>query len=185
MLMQTDLVEIDPAPRVPLAMRLTHIASRIARNLLGLVLLGMVLLNVANAVGRYAFGAVFIGADEVLVFAMVWMVMIGMLLVTAEGTHIALDLLADRVGARTRTACTLLHHALMALACGYAALQSSAFVDRVGMMGQTSMGLGMPMVIPHAALVVGFGGTAVIAALLLVRDVMRLISGGPFEARAK
>ena len=42
---------------------------RAVRVLLGLLLLGMVALNVANAICRYVFGIVLIGADEVLVFA--------------------------------------------------------------------------------------------------------------------
>jgi TRAP-type C4-dicarboxylate transport system permease small subunit len=173
-------------PPSSLALRLTRVAVRAARTLLGLVLLGMVLLNVANAVGRYTAGAVLIGADEVLVFGMIWMVMIGMLLVTAEGSHIALDILAARVSPRVHTLCLLLHHVLIAIAAGYAATQSSAFVERVGTMGQTSMALGMPMVIPHAALIVGFGGTALIAVLLFVRDAMQLAAGAPLrEARVR
>jgi TRAP-type C4-dicarboxylate transport system permease small subunit len=179
------LMQSDTAPP-SLALRLTRMASRMARTLLGLVLLGMVVLNVANAIGRYVLGVVFIGADEVLVFAMIWMVMIGVLVVTAEGSHIALDLVAERASPRTRALCMLLHHAVMAGGAGYAAVQSSAFVDRVGMMGQTSMALGMPMTIPHAALVVGFGGTALIAVLLFVRDAMTfLVGASPHEARGR
>ena len=45
-----------------------------------------------------------IGIDEVLVFGMIWMVMLGMLLVTAEKGHIALELLAMRVAPRTAIA---------------------------------------------------------------------------------
>ena len=78
------------------AARLASTAGTIARTLLGLVLLAMVVLNVINAAGRYALGAVFIGSDELLVFAMIFMVMIGMLIVTAERGHIALDFLAHR-----------------------------------------------------------------------------------------
>ena len=47
------------------------------------------------------FGIVVIGVDEVLVFAMIWMVMVGMILVTAERSHIALEFLA-RAPARAR-----------------------------------------------------------------------------------
>jgi TRAP-type C4-dicarboxylate transport system permease small subunit len=68
------------------AVRRLHMARTAARALLGFVLLGMVLLNVANAIGRYTAGMVFIGSDELLVFGMIWLVMIGMLLVTADCT---------------------------------------------------------------------------------------------------
>jgi TRAP-type C4-dicarboxylate transport system permease small subunit len=152
-------------------------ATGAVRALLGFVLIAMVVLNVANAVGRYAFGAVLIGADELLVFGMVWMVMLGMLLVTADRCHIALDIFAARSGPRTRIVLCLITHAVIALGCGYAALQSFHFVARIAALGQTSMGLGIPMLIPHSALIVGFGGTAVIAVLLFVSELARLITG--------
>ena len=118
------------------------------------VLLGLVVLNVAKRVAR-AFGVV-IGVDEVLVFSMIWMVMVGMILVTAERSHIALDFLTARVGPRRAL------RAHDSAPCGDdrppAAMRRcnlSAFVQRVAAIGQTSMALGMPMVIPHSALLVG------------------------------
>jgi TRAP-type transport system small permease protein len=147
-----------------------------ARTLLGLVLLGMVLLNVANAVGRYAFGTVFTGADETLVFAMVWLVMMAMILVTADRRHIALDFLVNRVGTQTRIALSLLHNSIMLVACAYAAFQSLAFVERVGATAQTSMALGVSMVLPHSALILGLGGTAIVSLLLAVSDILAMIS---------
>jgi TRAP-type C4-dicarboxylate transport system permease small subunit len=59
-------------------------------------------------------------------------------------------------------------------ACAYAAVQSFGFIQRVTATGQTSMALGMPMLIPHSALLVGFAGTAVIAAMIVVSDVRSL-----------
>ncbi len=158
------------------ATQISRMAVAVTRALLGTVLIAMVLLNVANAIGRYAFGAVLIGADEVLVFGMVWMVMLGMILVTAEGTHISLDLVATGVRPQTRTILSLIAHAVMVLACGFAALQSFFFVQRIMALGQISMALGMPMLIPHSALIVGFGGTAAIAAMLVIGDLAQLRS---------
>ena len=40
------------------------------------------------------------------------------------------------------------------------------------------MALGMPMLIPHSALLVGFGGTAVIALMLLWSDLRSLYQLG-------
>ncbi len=117
-----------------------------------------------------------IGVDEVLVFGMIWMVMLGMLLVTAERGHIALELLATRVGPRVSRMFSVVTHIVMTASCAYAAYQSFLFVQRVNAAGQTSMALGMPMLIPHSALVVGFGGTALIAAMLVVSDIQTLMS---------
>jgi TRAP-type C4-dicarboxylate transport system permease small subunit len=162
-------------PPVTGTSQLPRIAASAVRLLLGLVLIGLVLLNVVNALAR-ATGVVVIGVDEVLVFGMIWMVMLGMLLVTAERGHIALELLAARVGSRISRAFSIVTHSVMAASCAYAAYQSFLFVQRVNDSGQTSMALGMPMLIPHSALVVGFGGTALIAAMLVVSDIQTLLS---------
>ena len=66
----------------------------------------------------------------------------------------------------------------MMAACAYAAVQSFGFIQRVTSSGQTSMALGMPMLIPHSALLVGFGGTAIIAAMILVSDIRFLTQRG-------
>jgi TRAP-type C4-dicarboxylate transport system permease small subunit len=66
------------------------------------------------------------------------------------------------------------HNAIMLIASGYAAAQSLAFVERMATMGQTSMGLGVPMLVPHSALVVGFAGTATVSSLLLIGDILAL-----------
>jgi TRAP-type C4-dicarboxylate transport system permease small subunit len=145
------------------------------RVLLGLLLLGMVALNVANAICRYAFGVVLTGADEVLVFSMIWMVMVGMILATIDRRHIALDFLVTRAGPRQRVALAILHHAVLTGACAYAAIYCWAFVARVAAIGQTSMALGVPMAIPHAALFVGFAGTTIASLLLLAADVAQLV----------
>ncbi len=152
---------------------LARIALSAVRMLIGMVLIGLVLLNVLNAVAR-ATGNVVIGVDEVLVFGMIWMVMIGMMLVTADRSHIALEILTTRIGVRPRYVLSIVIHTVMVGACGYAAWQSFGFIKRIVASGQTSMALGMPMVIPHSALLVGFAGTALIAALIVVSDIRGL-----------
>src|SRR5258708_36511038 len=92
-----------PAPPA-LALRIARIAAFATRALLGTLLISMVLLNVATAVCRYLFSVVLIGADELLVFAMIWMVMIGMILGTFDPRHSALDFLPTRLPPRPRLA---------------------------------------------------------------------------------
>ena len=150
---------------------------------LGVVLLALVLLNVANALAR-ATGIVVIGVDEVLVFGMIWMVMLGMLLVTAECGHINFELVTSRVSPRARTNLMIVTHIILTASCGYAAYQSFLFVTQITRLGQTSMALGMPMLIPHSALIVGFGGTAIIALVLVIGGVLRLRSGEDASAEA-
>ena len=153
-----------------------HPVARAVRVVLGLLLLGMVVLNVASAMCRYIFGIVFVGADELLVFAMIWMVMVGMIVVTASRSHIALDFLVTRVAPRQRVMLSAAHNIVMTGACAYATVYCWSFVMRVAAIGQTSMALELPMAIPHFALVVGFGGTTIASALLLASDISALVS---------
>src|SRR5258707_15806529 len=129
--MPNDLdVPVSPA----IALRIARIVAFATRALLGTLLIGMVLLNVANAVCRYLFSVVLIGADELLVFAMIWMVMIGMILVTIDRRHIALDFLANRLAPRPRLALTIFHHLIIAIGAAYA-FQSLEFARRVAAIG--------------------------------------------------
>lgn len=165
------------------AAQLSRAAVTATRYLLGIVLIALVLLNVANAVAR-ATGTVVIGVDEVLVFGMIWMVMLGMLVVTAERNHITFELVTTRVGPKAQTVLMILTHVVLTASCAYAAYQSFMFVQRITMLGQTSMALGMPMLIPHSALIVGFGGTAIIAAVLALEGFQRLAAGDNGSGKA-
>jgi TRAP-type C4-dicarboxylate transport system permease small subunit len=167
----------NPASQQSVAMHIGHAAVQAARLLLGLVLLGMVLANVANAIARYGFGAVFIGTDELLVFAMIWMVMIGMVLVTVERSHIGLDIVTARLGPRARLVLAVMSHVIIAAAGAYAAWQSLAFVSRIMANQQTSMALAIPMYIPHGGVTVGLACTALVAAVLAAIDLRELLSG--------
>lgn len=165
----------ESAPANPVA----HAVASLVRAVLGIILLGMVALNVVSAMCRYVFGIVFVGADELLVFAMIWMVMVGMIVVTANRSHIALDFLVTRVAPRQRIALSVIHGIVMTAACAYATVYCLSFVLRVAALGQTSMALEIPMAIPHFALVVGFAGTTIASALLLVSDTSELVRGKP------
>jgi TRAP-type C4-dicarboxylate transport system permease small subunit len=158
---------------------MTSIAALLAfaRLVMGLLLLGMVAVNVVNAAGRYVFGWVIIGADELLVMSMIWLVAIGMLVAAADRSHLALSALPDGISGRARTVLFVLHDAVLTAGCCYAALQSWAFTQRIASIGQTSMALGIPTAIQHGALVLGFALTALVGLVLLIRDISTLIAG--------
>ncbi|MEM7444991.1 MAG: TRAP transporter small permease subunit [Pseudomonadota bacterium] len=151
---------------------------------LGLLLIAMVLLNVANAAGRYLFGRAIAGADELLVFSMVWLVFAGVVLVTAEGRHLRLDLGQSLFSGRLGAFRAALINLMIAVLCFYVALQSWEIIGRLGQIGQRSMALGIPMVVPHAAIAIGLAATALVALLLAFGQVRRIMvpdSGGDRE----
>jgi TRAP-type transport system small permease protein len=177
-------VEAEAPMPTAIAPRIARVAVSAARTLLGTALILMVAVNVVNAVCRYVLGVVFQGADEILVFMMIWLVMLGLILVTADRRNIALDFLASRVGPRARLVLAVVQHTAMTAACAFATVQCWTFVGRLAAIGQTSMALGIPMAIPHFALVVGMAGTTIVAALLLASDLATLALA-PTRGRAE
>ena len=141
------------------------------RVLLGLGLLAMVLINVANAAGRYGGLPTLTGADELLVFGMIWIVMVGAILTTRDRAHLSIDLLPPMLGGPSQQILQAGTSLVMAAVSAFVAWHSWSFIERIGAIGQKSMGLGIPMVVPHLAVFTGFTGIAVISLLLAASDM--------------
>ena len=122
------------------------------RNFLGLLLLGMVFLNVANAAGRYLFKRAIPGSDEILLFAMVWLVFIGAVLVAVRGEHLGFDLLSRVLPPRWSRRLKALRSLAIAGLTGFVAWQSWGVLQMLAGVGQRSMATELPMVVPHASL---------------------------------
>ena len=146
--------------------------ERAAGFALGLLVLAMVALNVANAAGRLLFARGIDGADETLVFAMAWLVFLGCVLVTRKRGHLGFDLLrrtlSPRWAALTDAVTDL---AILAVAAAIA-LQSWQVVTQLAALGQRSMAAGIPTYIPHSAILLGMGLTALVALAHLVRQAI-------------
>jgi TRAP-type C4-dicarboxylate transport system permease small subunit len=137
--------------------------------LLGAVFCLVVLLNFASAVARYAGATMFIGADEVQVYTMIWLVFLGAASAGRRGLHLRMDLLAQRLSgpaARWRQA---FEAALTLVVCGTMAWLSVDFTRQMFGMAQRSDAAGIPMWMVHAAPAAGFLGLALAAAIELAR----------------
>ncbi|WP_420410131.1 TRAP transporter small permease [Hoeflea sp.] len=154
--------------------RAEAIVVRLVGILLGLALIAMVLVNVANAVGRYTGGFSLVGADELLVYGMIWIVMLGAILAARSRDHLSINLLPTAMsGVMAATVQIVVDLATVAVSL-FIAWHSFDFISRIAALNQTSMGLGMPMVIPHSAVLVGFVGIAAVTAFLTIVDISRL-----------
>lgn len=137
---------------------------------LGLAMLAIVAINVVNATGRYLLGFSMTGADELMVYTMVWVVMAGAVLSLASRDHIGVNLVPSYATGRTLHLVHAVHDLTALLSCALATYASWGFVTRIAAIGPRSMGLGLPMVIPHAALLAGFAALTLTALALLLRD---------------
>jgi len=143
----------------PLARTLHKLLQR-AELLLGIVFIGVVVLNFVSAAGRYAGGRPIVGADEVQVFVMVWLIFLGSLVATMRRIHLRMDVLtANMHGVRARVR-NVLEALLSVVVCGGMAWISWQFTQDIRGMEQLSDAAEIPMWIPHLGAVVGFGGMA-------------------------
>ncbi len=142
--------------------------STLPRHLLAALMVVGVGLNTANVAGRYLLGAPIFWAEEVMVYLMIWGIFIGLVAVTFEGEHIAMDL----IGALLPDWLRGLRDAIAALAifaCAlFVAAQSWKVVHMFIQTGGVTASAGVPKAIPHAAILVGFGLVA-LAAVLRIR----------------
>lgn len=164
-------------PAIGIIERIEAVLVRWVGIVLGLALIALVVINVANAVGRYSGLYAMTGADELLVYGMIWIVMLGAILAARERSHLSINLLPQRLSSRGAGLLQMLIDAVTLLVAGFIAYHSFSFIERIAAIGQTSMALGVPMVIPHTAVFVGFAGIALVTGLLLIGDVMRLAAG--------
>ncbi|MEO9526460.1 TRAP transporter small permease [Roseibium sp.] len=141
--------------------------------LLGLCLIVMVLINVANAVGRYSGWFSLVGADELLVYGMIWIVMLGAILAARSRDHLSINLLPTAMSGRLAAGLQIAIDVATVSVSVLIAWNSFIFIERIASLNQKSMGLGMPMVIPHSAILVGFIGIAAVTAFLTIVDIVR------------
>ena len=150
---------------------------------LGGALLFIVAVNVVNALGRHLLGQGVTGADELMIYTMVWIVFAGAVGAMAMREHLAVDLLPGALPPRARHAVHALHDVLAVVICLYAASASWSYVGRISALGVESMALGLPMTIPHAALLAGYLGLAAVAAWALRENLSAALRPAPVNGR--
>lgn len=151
-----------------LTTKLAQALAIVLRVVLGGLLVLMVLLNGANAFGRFVLKQSIIGADEILIFAMAWLVFLGAALVSWEGRHLAIDLIRPSLPPHIRRWLEAVQLLALVFVCVFVGIQSVGVIDQLGRIGLRSMAAQIPMTLPHAAVAVGLALAALFAVLRLV-----------------
>jgi len=123
----------------------------------GIIFALVVFLNFISAAMRYSGMPVWIGADEIQVYSMIWLIFLGAAIVAWRHHNLRMDVLVDKLGPKFTWYRALIESLLMLVVCGSMVWISSGFVMQIMQMGQHSDGAGIPMWIPHTALLLGFG----------------------------
>ena len=134
-------------------------------------MLAGVAVSFSNVVARYLFGHALFWAEETLVFIAIWGVFIGTAAATYERAHLNMDLFSENFRGRLRIALNASMVVTLLACCGFMMVQSWQVVSLFYQGGVVSVSAGVPKWIPHAALLAGFGLTA-IAVLLRLRQYL-------------
>ena len=137
--------------------------------LLGAALIVAVLYNFINVVGRYVFGETFISADEVQIYIMVYIAFLGAALATWRRVHLRMDVLVQRLPRAAKATLATLELALVLVLALLVLYVSSNYVEQMAGLDARSQNAGIPMWIPHSAIVLGFGLIAVLSGLQIVQ----------------
>jgi C4-dicarboxylate transporter, DctQ subunit len=127
-----------------------------------------VAVSFANVVARYVFGYALFWAEETLVFLAIWGVFIGVAAAAYERAHLNMDFFSASFRGRLSTFLNAAMTVTLLACCVFMVIQSWQVVSLFYQGGVVSVSAGVPKWIPHAALLAGFGLTAV-AVLLRLR----------------
>jgi TRAP-type C4-dicarboxylate transport system permease small subunit len=142
----------------------------------GVLFLMAVTLNVANVIGRYVFAKPIFWAEEVLVFIVIWSVFLLAGSITYQGAHLNMDLLHSGFSLFWKRVINIAIALTLVFGTMFAATQSLKVVQLYLRTGDVTAATGIPLVVPHAALLFGFIFMA-LAALLRIRSYF----SGKFE----
>ena len=125
--------------------------------------------NFVNVVGRYVLGQTFIAADEVQVYIMVYIAFLGAAVATWRRMHLRMDVLVHRLPRRVQAGLAATELALVLVLAAFVLYVSLGYVAQMAGLDARSQNAGIPMWIPHSAIVMGFGLIAVLAVLQIIQ----------------
>jgi TRAP-type C4-dicarboxylate transport system permease small subunit len=137
--------------------------------LLGAALIVAVLYNFVNVVGRYVFGRTFISADEVQIYIMVYIAFLGAAVATWRRMHLRMDVLVQRLPRGVQAGLGVVELLLTVVLAGFVLYVASGYVRQMAGLDARSQNAGIPMWIPHSAIVIGFGLIAVLSVLQTIQ----------------
>jgi TRAP-type C4-dicarboxylate transport system permease small subunit len=172
----------DPGMNISGLLRL--LLRDIPRAAIGAIILLAIAINFANIIGRYVFLAPLPWAEEVLVFLVIWGVCLGASAVTYDQRHLDMNLFSEAFPPKLRLALEAFKLLAMIGFCSFIFVQACTIVALMARNGQVSITASIPMTIPYAAFVTGFG-LMVLAAIASAWSRYSNRAGQPDNARGQ
>jgi len=143
-----------PSPRQRLAELLFVKMPYVVSGTLFLIAAGI---NIVNVVARYVFFKPIFWAEEVLVFIVIWTVFIVAGSITYRGAHLCMDLIYNVLQPRLQLAINCLITATFLICTVFTAVQSWKVLAVHYRNHSVTAATEIPLVIPHSAVLFGFG----------------------------
>lgn len=160
---------------------LTFAVLTVPQTIIGVAILVSIAINFANIIGRYILLSPIIWAEEIMIYINVWCVFIGVILVTWDGRHLKMDLLSSMLKSPWKEIVNTIAVVGFILICIFVVLQSWTVSSMMARLDQRSVVAEIPMVVPHAAVLLGFGAMLVIL-LYKVRSYITGAFGSDVQA---
>jgi len=161
---------------------LDTLALKLIRALLGTVLLVSVVLICANAFGRYVLAAPIIWAEEVLGYALVWMVYLGAVQVTSDNGHLRMDLVTQNLPAGLRRMFEIFSYLVFLAVSALIIYQAYGSIAQFNHHSQIA---GLPMNALHLVIPVSFSLMFILAVGHVLRVLRRSIDDGDPNSSAE
>lgn len=117
------------------------------------------------------------GFEELSKYCMIYMVLLGTEMGLRDGTQIAVTALQDKLKGRARLTILILIKAVLILFAAVMFYQSIALCEIQLRSGQTSPGLGVPMVVPYFALLLSFGIITIVQSVGVIQMLIAFVKG--------
>ncbi len=117
------------------------------------------------------------GFEELSKYCMIYMVLLGTEMGLRDGTQIAVTALQDKLKGRARLTILILIKAVLILFAAVMFYQSIALCEIQLRSGQTSPGLGVPMVVPYFALLLSFGIITIVQTVGVIQMLIAFVKG--------
>jgi TRAP-type C4-dicarboxylate transport system permease small subunit len=159
-------------------LRSAHALMAILRVASSVMLVSSVAVNFANIIGRYFFAVSIPWAEEVMLFLMIACVFLHCGLVGWSGRQIRMDALVSLLPARARAIMEFAGEIVVGITAVLVAILAWPVVSMLAELDQRSEGANIPLVLPQAAMPIGF----LIMALLI--GVRLIAHSGSFTDRS-
>ena len=126
-------------------------------------------INIANVIARYVFFSPIFWAEEIMIFIVIWTVFLLAASITYRGAHLSMDLLYSGFSPFWKRVVNIAIALSLIGSSLFAAFQSWKVVSLYLRTGDVTPATGIPLSVPHAAILVGFVLMA-LAAIFRIRS---------------